>query len=39
MEHFVSFDQVSKIYHMGEVTIKAVNQITFDIDQGSSASS
>ncbi len=34
MGHFVSFDQVSKIYHMGEVMIKAVDKISFEIDQG-----
>lgn len=34
MGHFVSFDQVSKIYHMGEVTIKAVDKISFEIEQG-----
>ena len=27
MGHFVSFDQVSKIYRMGEVTIKAADKI------------
>ena len=29
MGHFVSFDQVSKIYRMGEVTIKAADKISF----------
>ena len=31
---FVSFENVSKIYRMGEVTIKAVDNITFDIGKG-----
>ena len=34
MGHFVSFDQVSKIYRMGEVTIKAADKISFEIDKG-----
>ena len=31
---FVSFQDVSKIYRMGEVTICAVNHISFDIQKG-----
>ena len=33
MGHFVSFDQVSKIYRMGEVTIKAADTIPLEIDK------
>ncbi|MBR2670790.1 MAG: ABC transporter ATP-binding protein [Oscillospiraceae bacterium] len=31
---FISFDKVSKIYQMGEVEIKALDEISFDIEQG-----
>ena len=33
-ESFVKFENVSKIYKMGEVTIKAVDQISFEIGKG-----
>lgn len=31
---FVSFDHVSKIYHMGEVEIRALDNISFGIEKG-----
>ena len=31
---FISFENVSKIYKMGEVEIKALDNISFDIDKG-----
>ena len=31
---YISLDHVVKEYHMGEVTITAVSDITFDVDQG-----
>ena len=31
---YISFNQVEKIYQMGEVTIRAVDGITFDIEKG-----
>lgn len=31
---FVSFEDVHKVYHMGEVTIPAVDGVTFTIDEG-----
>ena len=34
MEHFVSFRDVSKIYHMGDVDIPALHDVNFDIDKG-----
>ena len=34
MEHFVSFRDVSKIYHMGDVEIPALHDVNFDIDKG-----
>ena len=34
MSAFVTFDTVSKIYRMGEVTIRAVDNISFTIEKG-----
>ena len=34
MSAFVTFDAVSKIYRMGEVTIRAVDNISFTIEKG-----
>ena len=34
MQDFVVFENVSKIYHMGEVTIKAVDRINFSFGKG-----
>ena len=34
MKHFVEFDNVSKIYHMGEVDIPALHDASFHIDKG-----
>ena len=34
MEKFVSLRNVSKIYQMGEVEIRAVDGIDFDIEKG-----
>lgn len=31
---FVTFDRVSKIYHMGEVEIRALDNISFEIEKG-----
>ena len=31
---FISFDKVSKIYQMGEVEIKALDEISFEIEKG-----
>ena len=33
-EAFVSFQNVSKVYHSGEVSIRAVNNISFEIRKG-----
>ena len=33
-EAFVSFQSVSKVYHGGEVSIRAVNNISFEIRKG-----
>lgn len=34
IEKYIEFKNVSKIYKMGEVEIKALNNISFDIEQG-----
>ena len=34
MEHFVEFNNVNKIYNMGEVEIKALHDASFCIDKG-----
>ncbi|MBQ2223677.1 MAG: ATP-binding cassette domain-containing protein, partial [Oscillospiraceae bacterium] len=34
MASFVSFEDVSKIYRTGEVTIRAVDHISFTIERG-----
>ena len=34
MASFVTFDNVSKVYHTGEVTIRAVDHISFAIERG-----
>lgn len=34
MDSFISFDRVSKIYQMGDVEIKALDEISFDINEG-----
>ena len=31
---YISFENVEKIYQMGEVTIHAVDGITFEIEEG-----
>ena len=31
---YIKFDKVSKIYKMGEVAIKALDEVSFDIDKG-----
>ena len=31
---FIEFNHVSKIYEMGEVTIKAIDDVSFSIDKG-----
>ena len=31
---YISFEEVSKIYKMGEVEIKAIDKVSFDIDKG-----
>ena len=33
---FIQFDHVSKIYQMGEVEIKALDEVSFDIEKGES---
>ena len=33
---FIEFKNVSKIYQMGEVEIRALDNISFDIDKGQS---
>ena len=34
MEPFVRFEHVKKVYHMGEVTIKALQDASFTIEKG-----
>lgn len=34
MSGLIVFDKVSKIYHMGEVDIKAVDEVSFEIEKG-----
>ena len=31
---YIEFKNVNKIYHMGEVEIKALNKASFEIDKG-----
>ena len=34
MSAYVEFKQVQKIYHMGEVSIEALHDATFEIEKG-----
>ena len=34
MSAFVSFEEVSKVYRMGEITIRAVDNVSFSIEKG-----
>ena len=34
MDHFIEFQNVSKIYHMGEVEIPALHDASFSVDKG-----
>lgn len=39
MAAFVTFEDVSKVYHSGEIEIRAVDHISFTIERVNSASS
>ena len=34
MEPFVKFEHVKKVYHMGEITIEALRDASFEIEKG-----